>query len=384
MASVSPTLYWQSDWSRGGDAAVGVQGIRSFNDLRGRSVALALDTPSGSYLLRGLEAAGMRIQEITVKQVSTALDAAAAFKAGDADAAVIWSPDDEDCVNSIPGASRISTTREAKFIIADGFYAKAAWAQSHPRELESIIEGWMIGAAEINSDPRAKAEATRILTQIPGVDQGFAELMINNVRLTTLGDNLNFFGIDTSYRGVTGARLFAETGRLFQQNTTLIEGRLPAWNQIADDSFLRRVQQRLSGPTHVAEGGVSFEAPTRADATAEAFSSKALSVTFPTGSSTLSGNARQLIDIGFAPTAHSFAGSRIRIEGNTDVTGPKDVNVRLSRQRAQAVANYLSSEHGFDPNRFVIVGNGPDKPVCQSDTPDCYEQNRRTDFEVLR
>ena len=74
---------------------------------------------------------------------------------------------------------------------------------------------------------------------------------------------------------------------------------------------------------------------------------------------------------------------RIRIEGNTDITGSRDLNVKLSKERAQAVADYLVSEYNFDPNRFVIVGNGPDKPIASNDTEAGRAKNRRTDFEFL-
>jgi len=40
----------------------------------------------------------------------------------------------------------------------------------------------------------------------------------------------------------------------------------------------------------------------------------------------------------------------------------------------------------MDANRFVIVGNGPDKPVagCESNNTDaCKAKNRRTDFQLI-
>jgi NitT/TauT family transport system substrate-binding protein len=74
---------------------------------------------------------------------------------------------------------------------------------------------------------------------------------------------------------------------------------------------------------------------------------------------------------------------RIRIEGNTDITGSRELNIKLSKERAQAVADYLISEYRFDPNRFIIVGNGPDKPIASNDTEAGRAKNRRTDFEFL-
>jgi NitT/TauT family transport system substrate-binding protein len=61
-------------------------------------------------------------------------------------------------------------------------------------------------------------------------------------------------------------------------------------------------------------------------------------------------------------------------------------NKVLSEKRAKAVANYLQSQYGMSPNKFVIVGNGPSKPVsgCESNaTAECKAKNRRTDFMII-
>jgi NitT/TauT family transport system substrate-binding protein len=76
----------------------------------------------------------------------------------------------------------------------------------------------------------------------------------------------------------------------------------------------------------------------------------------------------------------------VRIEGNTDNVGSKQMNMDLSQKRAQAVANYLATEYGIDKNRFIIIGNGPDKPVpgCEQNQNDvCKAKNRRTDFQLV-
>jgi len=62
--------------------------------------------------------------------------------------------------------------------------------------------------------------------------------------------------------------------------------------------------------------------------------------------------------------------------------GSRDANVRLSRARAEAVAQYLMTK-GFDRNKFDVVGNGPDKPVASNDSDGGRAKNRRTDFEVI-
>jgi NitT/TauT family transport system substrate-binding protein len=74
---------------------------------------------------------------------------------------------------------------------------------------------------------------------------------------------------------------------------------------------------------------------------------------------------------------------KVRIEGNTDNVGSPDMNRDLSKKRAKSVADYLVKTYNFDPNRFIIVGNGPDKPVATNNTEEGKAANRRTEFQLL-
>ena len=39
--------------------------------------------------------------------------------------------------------------------------------------------------------------------------------------------------------------------------------------------------------------------------------------------------------------------------------------------------------HRMSRNRFVVIGNGPDKPVASNSSEDGKSRNRRTDFELI-
>jgi len=53
---------------------------------------------------------------------------------------------------------------------------------------------------------------------------------------------------------------------------------------------------------------------------------------------------------------------RFMIEGHTDSRGARDLNVDLSRRRAQSVADFLVAQ-GVDRSRVEVRGLGPDKPL---------------------
>jgi NitT/TauT family transport system substrate-binding protein len=163
LKEYSPKIIFQADWSRGGDAIVSRRGIETVADLKGKKVSVAFGSPSHTFLLWLLDAGDLQYSDIQVVQAPSAVDSAAYFKAGKVDAAVVWSPDDEDCVTTVPGAKVLKSTKAATHIIADVFFAKEKFIQSHRNELKALVEGWLIGASEINTSEEAKKRAAKIL-----------------------------------------------------------------------------------------------------------------------------------------------------------------------------------------------------------------------------
>ncbi|MCB0654163.1 MAG: OmpA family protein [Saprospiraceae bacterium] len=382
LRDFDPVALWQADWSRGGDAIVVRRGIKNASDLRGKKVAVAELTPSHSFLLYLLDAAGLTADDIQVVPQASAVDAAAAFKSQQVDAAVVWSPDDLQCVRDVPGSIILESSRGASHIIADFFFAKRAYADANRDKLQKLFEGWMIGAAEINSSAKAKDKAAKILADGLGLPEEDAVGAIDNVRLATFGDNKNFFGLNTSYSGVTGNDLYLQMATKYKA-LGFTGNAVPTWRQIAYPAFVQNAS--LSGTIHEAEKSKSFTKLDDADAKdKEAVATKRVSINFRTGEYILDENAKYIIDKEFIDIAKAFGNARIRIEGNTDNVGSAASNKALSKRRAQSVANYLIKEHGMDVNRIIVIGNGPDKPVASNDSEDGRAKNRRTDFELVK
>ena len=383
LAEYEPQVVFQADWSRGGDAIVGRRGIASVADLRGKKVAVAPMTPSHSFLLWLLEAGDMSPRDIELVEVPSAIDAADAFKAGTVDAAVVWSPDDADCVAKVPGARVLESTKNATNIIADVFVAKKAYVEANKERLQQLYEGWMRGAAEINASEANRRKAAGILAAGLNQPEDFCLLAINNVRLATHGDNRNFFGLDPDFRGVTGEDLYNKMRLKYAEVGYPTEG-AKSWRLISTRDLVSRTT--LEGPEQAPEGLKTFSAATADDRDRPSVASKKVSINFRTGEFQLDENAKQILDQQVTPIAKAFANARVRIEGNTDNVGARAANVALSERRARAVADYLVAEHGMQRNRFVVVGNGPDQPVegCErNDTDACRARNRRTDFELV-
>lgn len=75
--------------------------------------------------------------------------------------------------------------------------------------------------------------------------------------------------------------------------------------------------------------------------------------------------------------------AKFKVVGNADNTGSSAFNKRLSKDRAQAVKNYLVSK-GVSTSAITTIGNGDKNPIATNNTADGRKQNRRVEFEISK
>lgn len=73
---------------------------------------------------------------------------------------------------------------------------------------------------------------------------------------------------------------------------------------------------------------------------------------------------------------------KIEISGHTSNTGSRERNVLLSKNRAEAVKNYLVKK-GLSSKMFICKGYGPDRPIADNNTDEGQAENRRVEFTIL-
>jgi NitT/TauT family transport system substrate-binding protein len=375
-----PRAVWTSSKSRGADVFIATHEIRSIRDLIGKKVALCEGSPSHSFFMIMLQADQIEYDQIQVVKVNSAPDAAAYFINGQVDAAVVWSPDDLNCLNSVKGAHILKSTEQVTEAIVDMFFAKESFIEKNRSAIQKLYDGWMTANAECNSNPAIRDKAAGFLAAGMQMSKDDALFMMSKVRFCTHGDNVNFFNLNPNYSGMTGQEIYGKMTRLYM-NINLAPDNVPAWRTVANSTLVQN--SKLTGALNAAEGGIAFSAPGTTETKAEAFARKTLSVTFKFGSAELDQNGKTIIEIGFADVARQFAGSRVRLVGHTDNVGSNEANMTLSRRRAEAVKNYLVQKYSFDANRFITQGKGSTVPVASNDSEDGREKNRRVDFEIL-
>lgn len=105
------------------------------------------------------------------------------------------------------------------------------------------------------------------------------------------------------------------------------------------------------------------------------------SVLFATGKSELLDLAKRKLDDVARALKDISPNQKVVIEGHTDSRGSDANNLELSRERAQAVREYLVTQ-GVSADRMQAVGRGESQPIATNDTPEGRANNRRVEIVV--
>jgi len=103
-------------------------------------------------------------------------------------------------------------------------------------------------------------------------------------------------------------------------------------------------------------------------------------ILFSTNKSELSASSRAALTK-FANSLKDSPDTDITIYGHTDNTGSRAVNERLSKERAEAVANFLVGQ-GISRSRIITEGLAYDQPIADNSTAQGRAQNRRVEVYI--
>jgi OmpA-OmpF porin, OOP family len=103
-------------------------------------------------------------------------------------------------------------------------------------------------------------------------------------------------------------------------------------------------------------------------------------INFSAGSAAIDPSSREVLNA-LASVALRCDRFSIEVAGHTDNQGGRELNMDLSRARADAVATYLTGQ-GVARSRLTARGYGPDRPRMSNATPAGQAANRRIEFYV--
>ena len=132
--------------------------------------------------------------------------------------------------------------------------------------------------------------------------------------------------------------------------------------------------------TYLDEDGCPDSKPTRVEVTGTQIVIKQR-INFATGKATILPDSFPVLD-DVAQAMKDYPNIRIEIAGHTDNVGDDAVNQRLSKERADAVFEYLLGK-GIPGTRMQTMGYGETRPIDTNKTDEGRQNNRRVEFNIL-
>jgi OmpA-OmpF porin, OOP family len=105
------------------------------------------------------------------------------------------------------------------------------------------------------------------------------------------------------------------------------------------------------------------------------------SVQFPTGTANLPDESMGVLDK-VKGVIESMGAENVLVEGHTDASGSKALNMELSKKRAEVVAEYFVKDEAIASDHVETKGFGDTRPLVTNKTKDGRAQNRRVDVII--
>jgi NitT/TauT family transport system substrate-binding protein len=397
---VMPRIFQQVDWSNGGDGIVVRDTVKTMADLRGKTVALAQNSPSHFFLLNALINGGVQPAEVNFKFTQDAFQAAAAFNADKSLAGVVsWAPDIYN-LEKVKGNRIIVNTATANKLIADVWFARADFAKDNPDIMEGIVRGIFDAMQDLKAQD-AKQKVSKLMAAGYSIPESDALGMLGDAHSTNYAENREFF---LNQNNPTNFERTWNTAYFLYKKINSVTQQTP-FDQVMDFSIIQKLAGEPKYASQKNEYDIQFAPATAGSVQGEKdeILTKTVVIHFFPNSWDLNkkvtrtaDNAKEveeLYDPNVVPVveeigklAGQYGAARIVIEGHTDASMrgqvPKNLVQELSLNRANSVKEALVRKFPtLQPNQFSTAGLGWDRPADESD-PGNAAKNRRVEIKV--
>lgn len=393
-----PRIYQQVDWSNGGDGIVG-RNISSINQLRGKTIALAQNSPSEYFLLNALINAGIQPSEVKFKYTGDAFQAAAAFN-GDKtiDACVSWAPDIYN-LTKVKSNKLIVTTGTANKLIADVWFSRADFAKDHKPILEGIVRGIFDAMEELKTQQN-KQKVAELMAKAFSLPPNEAMGMLGDAHSTNYAENRDFF---LNQNNAANFERTWDTAYYLYKRMNRVTQKTP-FDQVMDFSIIKKLGKVAKYASQKNEYSVRFtpKAVSAIKAESGEILTKTIMIHFYPNSYDPMKKIKKMqgskeVHVLYDPNvkfvleevgklAAQYGAARIVIEGHTDASMRGQIpfsNVeRLSTNRANSVKEALVKKFkSLQANQFSATGMGWKNPADAND-PNNHVKNRRVEIKV--
>jgi outer membrane protein OmpA-like peptidoglycan-associated protein len=322
---------------------------------------------------------GVKEGKLTGKTVSRKIDGCAT-----------WTPGDKVVFDKLSGFVDIVSTKEFYNQMPVAFIGVKEWATKNPDMVSNILKASLTASNQMKNydDWRMRAaEAVTATYKIESADywykmfqgqQGTKNGLTYNMggsKVFNYADAMQYFGITDGvnrYKSVYNqiSNYLTELNPFgFNENV----GGVVSYDNAVNLFFLKNIND------------IESTAPEKVDYTEEkkvVMASGEWKINFKTGSADISSSSTTELEKIYNLLIQA-ENTKLNIVGHTDNQGDDATNNILSKNRAEAVVNYLK-QRGIPQTRFQIVdGKGESDPIATNDTEAGRAQNRRVVITLL-
>lgn len=395
-----------TDFSRGADGIIARSGINTLNDMEDKTVSFVSDGTGKFILNKFLRLTGLRYQDIKPIERKEMGEVIEDLKSGKADLIVSWSPDmnlavreiNEDKADSV---RMLITTKEVPDLIPTVLVANKATVEKYPDEVEAFLKTWYVSAKYIIEKPdKAYVKLAELMSENQDIygDISIEDVRdsIDHIKLMSLNDNFAYFGLNGEEKKIDA--IISETQKTWQKFGDMGEEEIPG-NIVSDawqkNLFAQNDEELLVGTLDPSITGNA----TQADESVKEF--------MKLDEASIEKNTEKIAKVDIPPVYYDFGKAAVKqesiivlnevvsvlkqfpdyyliIDAHTDSVGSEELNLKLSKDRAETVKEYLLSRK-IDPNRLIARGWGESRLLITSEkTEDDKAKNRRTEFILTR
>ena len=198
---LQPRVILVVDVSHGADVVVGRPGMKTMQDLKGKSVAVESGALGAFVLSRALTLNGMQASDVNVVHLESN-EQPKAFEKGMVDGAVTFDPYRAQFLQA--GAATLFDSTRIPGEIVDLVAVRATVINKQPKAVHALLAGWFKATDYMKVDPRDAARRMGIRQQTTG--EQFLEAQ-KGLHVPTREENLKMLGGSKPELAVSGRRL---------------------------------------------------------------------------------------------------------------------------------------------------------------------------------
>jgi OmpA-OmpF porin, OOP family len=307
------------------------------------------------------------------------------------DGCATWTPGDKTVFDKLSGFVDIVSTKEFNNQMPCVLIGVKEWATKNPEIVSNILKSALTASNQMKNYDEWRVRASEAVAATYQIEtpeywynmfkgqQGTKNGLTYNMggsKVFNYADGMQYFGMSDGvnrYKSVyTQVSGYLTELNPFGFNENV--GKVVAYEDAVNLFFLKNINDIES--TSADKADYSKQAT-------EVMASGEWKINFGSGSASIQNNSTKDLEKIYNLLIQA-ENSKLTIVGHTDNVGKPESNLELSKNRAQAVVNYLKNK-GIPESRFQMIdGKGSNEPVADNNSESGKAQNRRVVINFLK